>query len=114
MRPAVGDLTSGSYTLPTVKGPVRCSFEQPSGPGSLRVSLQLPVGVEASVALPHPQPHPRATAAADGGADGSGPPLALHVHVLVDGAPWSSVRREEAHAVATGLTSGAHVVAYAW
>ena len=93
MRPAVGNLTHGAYTLPTVKGPVLCSFEQPAGPASLRLSLELPVGIQASVALPRP-------------AGGAGPPL------FVDGAPWSSVRWEEAHAVAIGVAAGAHVIAW--
>lgn len=52
VRPAPGALTSAQYSLPTVKGHVNCSLDQPAGPKSLTVRLALPMGVEANVVAP--------------------------------------------------------------
>ena len=98
VRPAVGDLEHGAYSLPTVKGPVRCSFKQPVG-GDLSVQLALPVGIEASVGLPHPGPEDVHTT-----------PTAQSCPLLVNGAPWCDVRQEEAHLVAFGLRGGVFTV----
>ena len=50
ITPAPGSLTHGSYTLPTVKGPVYTSFQQADDTFTLIVHL--PLGVQATVSLP--------------------------------------------------------------
>ena len=102
VQPAVGGLREGAYTLPTIKGPVVCRILQQdggsqAGPSSvgLQVTLVLPVGIDASVALPSRSKK----------AGGESTPA-----MLVNGAPWPSVRDEDTHLVAVGLRAGEFVV----
>ena len=90
VRPAVGSLTHGAYELPTIKGPLGCSFARDGA--TLDLTVSLPAGVAASVALPR----------RDGAAA-----------LLVDGAPWARVRAEDAHLVAVGIGAGEHTVSVA-
>jgi alpha-L-rhamnosidase len=100
VRPAVGGLAHGSFALPTVKGPVHCSFlRDAQWKGSLVLTLTLPVGIVADVALPAPEEDGVAAA----GRSSTRSPTCVP---LTDGSPYPRVRREAAYVVAVGLQGG--------
>ena len=95
IRPAVGRLTHGEYTLPTIKGPLYASFQRDQANESFRLEVRLPLGTEGTISIPLPASYTR-----------SRPPVLMMDGIDVSAA--SKIDSEGAYVTLGSVGPGAH------
>merc|ERR1711957_726245 len=55
IRPQPGDLSSGAFTLPSVRGPITVKFEQKAGGVHFALNVSLPASCTANIGVPLPE-----------------------------------------------------------